>query len=76
MIAVEYRCECGDTGQMLEFKANNPEPGYPQEQFCVKCSACGTQTFRFDSPQAAEMDWAAMDGHAVEYTRERDCCVA
>ena len=69
MIAVEYRCGCGRTGQMITYAVERPAEDYPQEQFYIKCGRCGTQTFRFDSPQASEMSWAAMDGHAIEYSR-------
>lgn len=76
MIAVQYRCGCGQTGDMVEYAVTAPDDNYPPKQFYIGCRHCGVQTFRFDSPQATEMNWAAMDGHAVEYTREARCCVA
>ena len=76
MIAVEYRCGCGRTAELVEFSAPQAGADYPAEQFYIKCAHCGTQTFRFDSPQATEMNWAAMDGHAVEYTVEQQRRVA
>ncbi len=76
MIAVEYRCGCGQTGEMIEYAAEQAGSDYPSNQFFIKCQSCGTRTFRFDSPQASEMNWATMDGHAVEYSREPRRCVA
>lgn len=70
MIAVEYRCGCGHTGEMVEYSTDQVDSDYPSNQFFIRCQGCGTRTFRFDSPQATEMNWATMDGHAVEYSRE------
>ena len=70
MIAVEYRCGCGHTGEMIEYSTEQPDSDYPPNQFFIECQGCRTRTFRFDSPQATEMSWATMDGHAVEYSRE------
>ena len=71
MIAVEYRCGCGHAAEIFEFSAASAGRDYPREQFYIRCAQCGTQTFRFDSPQATEMNWAAMDGHSVEYSYEQ-----
>ena len=70
MIAVEYRCGCGEAAEMHEYNVTEAHTDYPASQYHIKCHCCGTRTFRFDSPQATEMNWAAMEGHAVEYSRE------
>ena len=69
MIAVEYRCGCGQTGQMITHAVEQPAEDYPEEQFYIKCGGCRSLTFRFDSPQASEMSWNAMEGNTVEYSR-------
>jgi hypothetical protein len=61
---------------MIEYATEQADSDYPPQQFFIVCQRCGTRTFRFDSPQATEMNWATMDGHAVEYSRESRRAVA
>ncbi len=76
MVAVEYRCGCGSTGEMIEHRVPAPDTCYPRRQYFIACGECGARSFRFAARHDTETNWAGMEGNAIEYTRQRDCRVA